>query len=168
MKLTVLSIAIRAIPEAFIIIWLGARLLGLKPSIKALIYAAIIQGIIDFAIRAFLPIRFGIHTLIMMFFYIIVVYLLLHIDIGKAISVALTGSIASGIAEIITSPLIQFFGTPMDVLERSTALQLLYGLPSLVLMIIIGWLGGMFADTIKKRRAEKNKAITGESPHEIR
>ncbi|MDK2992224.1 MAG: hypothetical protein PWP48_1457 [Clostridiales bacterium] len=168
MKLTVLSIAIRAVPEAFIMIWLGLRLMGIKFDMKGLIYAALLQGAVNFAVRAFLPLSFGVHTLILLFSYISIIYLLLHIDLNKTMNVIFAGFIVSGIAELITSPLIELFGTPMEVLEDSTLLQLLYGLPSLIIMLAIGWFGGNYMDNIRKRRIIKNEHTLEEVRYERR
>jgi hypothetical protein len=167
-KLTVLSIAIRAVPEAFIMIWLGLRLMGIKFDMKGLIYAALLQGAVNFAVRAFLPLSFGVHTLILLFSYISIIYLLLHIDLNKTMNVIFAGFIVSGIAELITSPLIELFGTPMEVLEDSTLLQLLYGLPSLIIMLAIGWFGGNYMDNIRKRRIIKNEHTLEEVRYERR
>ncbi|MDI3509042.1 MAG: hypothetical protein PWP55_1234 [Clostridiales bacterium] len=168
MKLTVLSIAIRAVPEAFMIIWLGLRLMDIKFDMKSLIYAALLQGAVNFAVRAFLPLSFGVHTLILLFSYISIIYLLLHIDLNKTMNVIFAGFIVSGIAELITSPLIELFGTPMEVLEDSTLLQLLYGLPSLIIMLAIGWFGGNYMDNIRKRRIIKNEHTLEEVRYERR
>ncbi|MBZ4665610.1 hypothetical protein [Mahella sp.] len=168
MKLTVLSIAIRAVPEAFIMIWLGLRLMSIKFDMKNLIYAALLQGAVNFAVRTFLPLNFGVHTLILLFPYLVIIYALLHLDIGQTINVALCSGIASGISELITNPLIGLFGTSMEALENSTALQLLYGLPSLMIMLAIGWLGGNYMDNIRKRRIIKDKHIPEEVRYERR
>lgn len=168
MKLTVLSIAIRAVPEAFIMIWLGLRLMGIKFDMKSLIYAALLQGIVNFIARAFLPLSFGAHTLILLFPYIVIIYTLLHLDISQTINLALCSGIISGISELITNPLIELFGTSMEALGNSTALQLLYGLPSLIIMLAIGWFGGNYMDNIRKRRIIKDGHISEEVRYERR
>jgi hypothetical protein len=83
-------------------------------------------------------------------------------------NVIFAGFIVSGIAELITSPLIELFGTPMEVLEDSTLLQLLYGLPSLIIMLAIGWFGGNYMDNIRKRRIIKNEHTLEEVRYERR
>ncbi|AEE95710.1 hypothetical protein [Mahella australiensis] len=162
MKLTVLSIAIRAVPEAFIMIWVGLRLMGIKFDMKSLIHAALLQGIVNFAVRAFLPLSFGAHTLILLFSYIAIICLLLHLDLNKTMNVIFAGFISSGIAELITNPLIELFGTSMEALENSTLLQLLYGLPSLMIMLAIGWFGGNYMDKVRKQRIIKDRHMTEE------
>ncbi|MBB6215495.1 hypothetical protein HNQ80_001584 [Anaerosolibacter carboniphilus] len=148
LKLPLLALFLRTIPEGVLLIFAGYILTGEKIDKGRVIRSGIMLGIITYLVRQ-LPINFGVHTMITLLAYIILVHKINKIDIIKAISVAIISFIIISFADWVTIlSYIKLFQMDVEILLNQSFLSILLGTPSLLLMFGIMCLIG----SIRKKR----------------
>ncbi|ABR47026.1 conserved hypothetical protein [Alkaliphilus metalliredigens QYMF] len=95
------AILLGLIPEALLLIYLGLILIGVRPDMKKLIFAAIVQGILVYYIRRHT--MFGIHLLLQYVTLILLIWAVLKVHILGAV---LSASIGGGINILIRGPML--------------------------------------------------------------
>ena len=137
LKLSWLEFFVRAIPEAFLLVFstyaLSKTFINKKKYLISSIFVAIIGSIIRI-----LPINFGVHTIIFLIMFIAVAVSINKIDITKSIKASIMAIILQFICEGINVFIIQFvFGLDINVIFKNPSLKTLYGIPSLILFACI-------------------------------
>lgn len=129
------SLFIRIIPETFIVIYAICLLSDSKVDLKRIFISGILGGIGIYAVR-FLPIHFGVHTIIAILFDIALAVYLNNIEIHKAISASLTSVLllfSSDIILVVVYNALNF----TSALSGQTMVSVLAGFPSLVMFYFI-------------------------------
>lgn len=92
-------------PEAILVGLLGMLLLGIRPTIKQIVIIGLAQAGFSFVIRS-LPIPFGIHTLIQLFTFSLLIYFIISIPYMITLITVFLGISIYGIVETISIPLL--------------------------------------------------------------
>ncbi len=127
----------RIIPESLFFVWAFYMLSQTMMKIKRYLLSAIIGVVVICGVK-FLPIDFGVHTLISITGYIITNVLINKISIVKSILVTLGVTIVEFICEIIDLFIIQniLHGNTEYIFSNSN-LKILYEAPSFLFFIIL-------------------------------
>ena len=137
LKLTLLELFFRLIPEGFIFIFAIYAFSRTIVSKKKYIIASVALGIIGYLIR-FLPIDYGVHTILNIFVCIILVITIVKIDVVRAISAAIITFILAFLSEGINIFIIQFIlKADTTIIFNNRELKIIYGIPSLIIMLIV-------------------------------
>lgn len=137
LKLSILELIFRAIPEGFLHIMAVYVFSREKINLRKIITSGCLLGFIIFFIRI-LPIQFGIHTLIFLGTIILISICVNKIDTNKAISSSLVSTMILSICDSGNFFLIKdIFKINLKVIMSNPSLKVVYGLPSLVLYIFI-------------------------------
>lgn len=137
LKLHWIELFLRSIPEMFLVI-LGITTIAKKSfSIKKYIFLSIIMGIIAFLIRN-LPIYFGVHTIIILIFTIIIM-VISGIPIIISVYSTLIISLMLSLSEFISIFILNFFNinTNINIINVNSIKKCILGIPSLVILFLI-------------------------------
>jgi hypothetical protein len=125
-----------SIPEAFLIMLMGLVLTGLKPDLKRLAIAAVIQAVGSFFIRG-LNFPYGVHILIQLVTMVVLAkYCLGYRWTVVTPGILLGAAIFSGILDQLYFPLV-FRLVPLEVILSSTWVRVLVSIPEQAIMLVI-------------------------------
>lgn len=125
---------VRGIPEEFLFILAVHVFSKTRINLKKYILSSILFWIIVFLIRSFLPIQYGIHTILNLIMLIILTSTINKIDIIKSIQSGLITIILGFISEGIVIAFIQFvLKKDLNSILNDSILKTLYGLPSILI-----------------------------------
>ena len=144
---TLLEFFLRGIPEGFLFIFAGYTFSKTRVNVKKFIISGFVLGMIGYLVR-FLPISFGVHSVLILIACILMLNAIHKIPLIKAISSGLIMMIIAFAAEIINGILIAFFRgfslleiihdfKVIDIEFVNATQKLLYGLPSLTIMGLV-------------------------------
>ncbi|MHC1681768.1 MAG: hypothetical protein AB6733_02250 [Clostridiaceae bacterium] len=137
LKLTILELVFRVIPEEFLLIFSIYVFSFTKIDIKRLFTSGIILSIIVYLIR-FLPIQPGVHTLILIPIILLISRLINKITVIKGISAAILSAIFMNICEMINSFIVSdIFRLDIRVVFGEVSTKLTYGSISLISYLLI-------------------------------
>lgn len=88
MKLTVFEFLLRLIPEAFVLMFALFMLCNIEVVMNRYIVSSILLGIFEYIIR-FLPINYGVNTIIGIFIMIIIMYRINNSDMIASVKASL-------------------------------------------------------------------------------
>ncbi|WP_017416292.1 hypothetical protein [Clostridium tunisiense] len=147
-KLTIFEFFIRGIPEAFLFVFATYTFSKTPINIRRFLLSGIIMAAIGFFTR-YLPIHYGVHTILNLFAFVILFYNVNKIDLMKCIRSVAIAMFLQSFCELINIVIIQFlFKQDMDYILSIPKLKTLYGAPS---MIIFGIVVISYYIIIKKR-----------------
>ncbi len=136
-KLTIFEFFIRGIPEAFLFIFTAYAVSKTTINYKKCLLSGVILAVIGFITR-YLPINYGVHTILNLFAFIILSYNINKIDLVKAIKAGAISMFLQSLCELINIGIIQFlFKQDMDYILSVPKLKTLYGIPSLLIFASI-------------------------------
>ena len=155
---TVLEFILRGIPEGYLFIFAGYTFSKTRLNIRKFIVSGLLLGIIGYLVR-FLPISFGVHSVLILIACIVMLHTVHKIPLIKAISSGMAIMLIAFAAEILNGALIalirgfrltELVHDPQLInIEFANATQkLIYGIPSLTLM----WLVVIIFYTIYKKK----------------
>ena len=148
-KLTIFEFFIRGIPESILFIFTAYAISKTTINYKKCLLSGIILAVIGFVTR-YLPINYGVHTILNLFAFIILSYNINKIDLVKAIKAGAISMFLQSLCELINIGIIQFlFKQDMDYILSVPKLKTLYGIPSL---LIFGAIAVTYYKITKKRR----------------
>jgi hypothetical protein len=125
-----------SIPEAFLIMLMGLVLTGLKPDLKRLAIAAVIQAVGSYFIRG-LNFPYGVHILIQLVTMAVLAKLCLRYRWSVVVPGILLGAaIFTGILDQLYFPLVLRI-VPMEVILGSPWVRVLVSLPEQAAMLLI-------------------------------
>lgn len=137
LKLTLLEVLLRGLPEGFIIIFAVYAFSKTVINIKRYIVSSIIFVIAVCLIRL-LPIQYGVHTILNTIVIIVLTVNINKIAIIKSILAGVITVIVEFICEGINMLIIQYiFKEDIMNLLNEPSLKILYGIPSLVIFAVI-------------------------------
>ncbi|MEA5093856.1 hypothetical protein SDC9_107036 [bioreactor metagenome] len=129
------SLFIRIIPETFLVMYAICLLSDSEVDFKKVLISGVIGGVGIYFVR-FLPIHFGVHTIIAILFDIALAVKLNNIEIHKAIKATLTSVIllfSSDIILVVVYNSLNF----TSALSGQTLLSVIAGIPSMIFYYLI-------------------------------
>ncbi|WP_138203034.1 hypothetical protein [Haloimpatiens lingqiaonensis] len=136
LKVSLLVTVLRGIPEIYLLFILLYILDNKKIDRKKIILSTFIISIIIYFVRS-LPIHFGVHTIILTIFNIIVAVYINKISAIKVMSGSLIGAIIMFLCEGINLWIVQkFFNISFSQGFKCTFKGIIFSLPSLILFLI--------------------------------
>lgn len=133
----VLLLFLRAIPEGILGFYAVYVFSGERVNYKRLLLSGILFGIITYLVR-FLPIKFGVHTILSLIFFILLALQVNRINLIKAVTSCILYIVILFIAEAVTYPLIaSLMGVSLESLSQDPGKIVLYGSSSLVFTFIV-------------------------------
>ncbi len=137
------------IPKAMLIISLGLILIGIRPPIRNVILASIIQGVAVYYIRD--NTEFGMHTLLQYISLCILVWLIIRISLKSTLIGVLIGYVINSLIEGVMVIIIPgLMGVPlMEIMSRSWGrVGLLF--PQTLILILLAYLCIRYDFTLEK------------------
>lgn len=133
----ILSLITRMIPEAFLLVYSICRLTGTKIYFKKIFISSILGGLGVYIIRL-LPVHFGVHTIISVMLYIILVVKINNIEMFKAMATTLLAIIMIFISDLVlVFVYTNIFQLSSELLFGKSWISALSGIPSLILFYFI-------------------------------
>ena len=137
LKLPLLEIVLRGIPEEFLLIFAMYAFSKTAINIKRYIISSIFMIILIYLIRL-LPIQFGVHTIIGLIASIVLTVNINKIPIIKSIQASIIAMIVETISEGINIFMIKYiFKLDVNYVFNEPILKILYGIPSLLIFGIV-------------------------------
>lgn len=133
LKLTLLEVFLRVLPEEFLIIFAVYAFSKTVFNVKRYIITSILLLIAVYIIRL-LPIQYGVHTILNIIVIIVLAINISKISIIKSIQASIMAVVLEFICEGINMFIIQYI-LKVNVVNilSNTSLKILYGIPSLVI-----------------------------------
>ena len=137
LQLTWFEFFVRLIPESFFVVLAVHAFARQKIEKKRYIIASLFYSVFVFCVRM-LPIRYGIHTIIIVVLLITIIHYINEIDVMISIRSSIIAIIILFICEWISIFVLQFmFHFCLESSLENVYLKTIYGLPSFVLLAII-------------------------------
>lgn len=155
LQTTFLEFLLRGIPEAFLLI-LSSYIFSKKKIniIEFLVFASML-AIIAYIIR-FLPIHYGVHTVLNVFAFLVICILGMKNNYLVAMKNTIFIFVSQSFCEAINILLVKkIFNINMATLFRDSYIKLIYGIPSTVMLCLMV----LFLYLIMIKRGEKNGDI---------
>ncbi|EKQ51720.1 MULTISPECIES: hypothetical protein [unclassified Clostridium] len=131
LQLTAFEFIVRAIPEAFIIIFAGYILSNKELNIKRYLISSILLAISTFFIRM-LPINYGVHTILSIIIQIILLVYISKIDMILAMKSSIILTICLFIVELLNMLVLNIIlKEKLESIMINPIPKTIYGLPSL-------------------------------------
>ncbi|WP_027631992.1 hypothetical protein [Clostridium hydrogeniformans] len=132
-----IELILRGLPETFIVILLSHLLLRKPIYRKNCLISSILLTSLGFLVRL-LPIHYGVHIVLNVFIYILILVNTLNFSLNEAVSASIITFILQLTSEAANIFLITTFISPnLDLNNLGPICKTLYGLPSLIIMIIL-------------------------------
>jgi hypothetical protein len=145
-----LEYGLRADTESLILIFVSYLFARKKINKKFYFTSSVLFSIASYSVRR-LPIHFGVHTIIIMMIYIVIIVFINDIPINKAIFSILSGTIILLICEWINLFVLNdCLKINVEILLNKPLIKTLYFMPSLILFLCIIWLIHMLMNKTKK------------------
>ena len=152
LKLTVFEFLLRLIPEAFVLMFALFMLCNIEVVMNRYIVSSILLGIFEYIIR-FLPINYGVNTIIGIFIMIIIMYRINNSDMIASVKASLIVTIILFICEWVNVLLLNIvLGDKLEIIMNNFVLKTIAGIPSLICLAII-----TLIYHLKKRRYSYDK-----------
>lgn len=155
LQTTFLEFLLRGIPEAFLLI-LSSYIFSKKKinAMEFLLFGSIL-AIIAYIVR-FLPIHYGVHTVLNVFAFLVICILGLKNNYLTAMKNTIFIFISQSLCEAINILLVKkIFNINMGTLFQDSYIKLLYGIPSTIMLCLMV----IFSYLIMIRRGEKSGDI---------
>lgn len=137
LKLTLTEFFVRGLPEAFLFIFGVYAFSKNFINTKKCIISSLLYGFMAYMVR-FLPIHYGVHTIINVFIIIALTVNINKIDLSASIRSAITVIILQFISEGINVLIIQYIlGADINHVFSDPVLKTLYGIPSIIVFAVV-------------------------------
>lgn len=137
LKLSIIEFFLRTLPESFMVILAAYAFCKKSIDIKAFCISTILFSILTYLVRM-LPIHFGVHTIVMIVIYVLLMNFINNLDIIKSASAGLISMIILFASEWINVFILtNVLKLDIDIIFKDPLKKLLYGIPSLVLFSAI-------------------------------
>lgn len=134
LRLHWIEIFLRTIPEMLLIIW-GIYVIARKPiNIKIIVLSSIVMGLITFYVRT-LPIRFGLHTFIIVILTICAM-VIIGVSIIKAIYGTLTMVIILYLSEFLNIAMLNLLNININIVLLNPVIKCVLLIPSLIILCL--------------------------------
>lgn len=134
LRLSWIEFFIRIIPEGFLFIFAAYAFTKTVVDSKKYLLTSILHGIIVYFIR-FLPIQYGVHSILNIIITIILLVTIIKIDVVKSIRAVIITYLLGFITEGINVIILQFIlKKDLNIIFKDSVLKTLYGMPSLIML----------------------------------
>lgn len=142
MKLSLIELVLRTIPEGIILILAAYVFLNTKIDKNKILLSGTILGIITYLVRL-LPIDFGVHTIIIIIGNILLLVNINKINLFSSISASLLSMFILVICDLINFYfIVNMLNISFEQISNNILIKTLWGLPSLILYLAI--IGAVF------------------------
>ncbi len=154
LKISMFEFLLRGLPEAFLFVFAAFALSKTKLELKKYIMASMTLAAVAYIVR-FLPIQYGVNTILNLFVIIVLMNVVNKLDMIAAIRTGIIIIIIEFICEALNVLLIQvILKIDMNYVFSNADLKVLYGLPSLAIFGLI-----IFTYYYKLRSGNKLRSI---------
>lgn len=130
MNVTILEFFLRGIPEAFLFIFAAYAFSKNIIILKRYVVSSLVFAIIGFITRL-LPIHYGVHTILNLFAFMIIVININKIDLVKSMQAGIIATIIQFMSEVLNVFMIEYlFKADIEQVFNDAMLKILYGIPS--------------------------------------
>jgi hypothetical protein len=137
LKLSAFEFIFRTLPEAFLFILAGYSFSKTKINVIRYIISSILYAVAIYFIR-FLPINYGIHTILGIICMNILICYVNKIDIILAIKSSIVATIVLFLLEGLNMLILNFlFKEQLEMIMYNSKLKTLFGLPSLIFYAVV-------------------------------
>ncbi len=137
LQMSSLEFLFRGIPESFLLIFMSYLFAHKKVDKKLCLISTIVYSITVYLVRL-LPIHFGVHTMMLMMIYIIIIVSINRIPINNVISSILIGMIVLTMCELINLFVLdKWLKFNMEFLQKNPLMKTWCFMPSLLLFGVI-------------------------------
>ncbi|WP_097026930.1 hypothetical protein [Clostridium peptidivorans] len=137
LELTPMEFFARGLPEALLFIFGVYAFSKSFINIKKYIISSVLYALVAYIVR-FLPIHYGVHSIINVFVLIIITVNINKIDLISSIQSAITVIILQFICEGINAFIIQYiFKVDINYVFNDPVLKTLYGIPSIIVFACV-------------------------------
>lgn len=153
LEVTILELIVRGIPESFLII-LGIYSIT-KTSLdkKKWVYSSMIICILVFLIRL-LPIRFGIHTIIILFATNILAISINKINMLSSLKATLSILAIQFVSEAINVVLIVNLVSDAESVLQNPITKIISAIPSSILLFLVVWM--IYSRNLREKQGDKS------------
>jgi hypothetical protein len=149
LKVSLFELLFRGIPEAFLYIYASFCFTSKKFDSFKLFISSILLSVITYGIR-FLPVHFGVHTILFVTMFIIINTYINKINLKSSISAAFILTIALFTSEAINVFfLINVLNVNIAVSFEDPYIKIMYGIPSIIMFAVFICIINLF---IKKKQ----------------
>ncbi len=135
--MNLLEIIFISLPEAMLVAALGIALTGLKLRPGELFIIGIFQALGSYIIRS-LPVPFGLHTLIMLCLFVLIIYAATNLDLVTSALTGLFGLTVYSVVEMLVAPhLLSITGYTLKEALADPLLRLYYFIPEAAVLLAI-------------------------------
>lgn len=137
LKISMFEFFFRGLPEAFLFVFAAFSFAKIKLDVKKYIVASMILAALAYLVR-FLPIQYGVNTVLNLFVIIIIMNIFLKLDMTTAIRTGIIIIIVEFVCEAINIFFIQaLFKIDINYVFNNAELKVEYGLPSLAIFALM-------------------------------
>jgi hypothetical protein len=137
LKISMIEFLLRGLPEAFLFVFAAFALSKTKLELKKYIMASMTLAAVAYLVR-FLPIQYGVNTILNLFVIIVLMNVVNKLDMIAAIRTGIMIIIIEFICEAFNVLLIQvILKIDMNYVFSNAELKVLYGLPSLAIFGLV-------------------------------
>lgn len=159
MKLIWYTVLIRAIPETLGLILLTLAVVNERKGFKETLLTSIVCGLVGFSMRM-LPLKFGIHAILVVIIEAIIINAILKVKLQKAFLGILASLAVLTVTEIITFAFIEsVLKLNSEAVFSSAVGTLLAGLPSVLMLYLIALI---INSVTSKRNFKESKGYVGQ------
>lgn len=135
--MNILELIFISLPEAMLVAALGIALTGLKLRPWELLIIGVFQALGSYIIRS-LPVPFGLHTIIMLFLFVLIIYAVTNLDIVTSALAGLSGLTVYSVVEMLMAPhLLKITGYTLKEALDAPLLRIYYFVPEAVALLAI-------------------------------
>lgn len=159
-KLKLLEFFVRGLPESFLFIFAAYAFSKTKFHLTKYLLSSVILALVGFITRS-LPINYGVHNILNIFAFILLIYNINKIDLIKSIKTGIISAILQFVCELINIFIIQYiFKQEISYVFSNPTLKTLYGIPSLLIFgIIVALYYIMTMKEIKTKQVSNGKIM---------
>jgi len=133
------ALIFQSIPEEIILVTLGLALVGEYPRMSLVSVTGTLIAVFSFFFRR-LPLDFGVHTLVQIIVFIILLRIITRANFFKGTLAAILGTLALGVIEGISIPIILYItGISFETALHDPWLRVLFPLPDEIILGLVAY-----------------------------
>lgn len=127
--MSLMSLVLVSLPEAILIAMLGFQLAGIKVTTQQIVTIGTLQTVVAYFTR-FAPVPFGLHTIMQLAFFILILRIITGISIEIVVVTALIGVIVYlSLETVITPTILNLTGYSLNEVITSHSMRIIFFLP---------------------------------------
>ncbi|KJS22960.1 MAG: hypothetical protein VR72_03470 [Clostridiaceae bacterium BRH_c20a] len=132
-----ITVLLISLPEEILLTAVGLQLFGIKLSFRRLVLIGALQAMVSYCIRL-LPLAFGIHTMLQIPIFALVIWLIIRVPYLIALTCILVSASFYMVIDATLGPLLlHLTGIPLEQVLATPSLQILFFLPQGLIVFFI-------------------------------